>query len=108
MDELTEGRTRDYIASLNPLLDYIDEYLQPYIVSGTAKSPYKMSELYNHYKSVNCDDKISNKDFNEIMRYNNFASKRTKIGYVWSNLIDPTSDYGITALTEWNKKQNIP
>ena len=103
IDGLTEGRTRDYIASLNPLLDYIDEYLQPYIVSGNAKSPYKMSALYNHYKSVNCDDKISYKDFNEIMRYNNFASKRTKIGYVWSNLIDPTSDYGIKALEYSNE-----
>lgn len=84
--------------SNNYILEYIDTYLKPYIVSGIAKTPYKMIDLFNHYKSVSSDDKISYKEFNEIMRYNNFVGKRTKIGYIWSNLIDPKSNNGIKML----------
>ena len=58
--------------SNNQILEYINTYLKPYIVSGIAKTPYKMSDLFNHYKSVSSDDKISYKEFNEIIRYNNY------------------------------------
>ena len=41
------------------------------------------------------------------MRYNNFVSKKNRQGYVWGNLIDPNSEYGVQALMEWNRKNGI-
>ena len=108
MDELTENVTNEYITSLNPLLDYINDNLEAYRVSGTAKTPYKMIDVYNDYKSKVEFERLNFKDFNEAMRYNNFVSKRHKMGYVWSNLIDPKSDYGKATFNQWklqNKKE---
>lgn len=103
-DAFTDEKTKDYINSLNPLSEYINEHLAPYIISGTTNKGYKSSLSYNYYKSINPNHSLSMKDFYEIMRYNQFISKTTNQGTIWCNLLDPESIEGKKAKEEWENK----